>query len=123
MYRGERILSNPELRDRERVKKKKGEGDVDKMMCGRIRYLACKEYHCGSLQSTFSLKVIPTRIFIQLLGDFAYRRGKNHVNTISDVGKYTVGDRLYKMAGNVSITFIEPRSCFRCCHGKGISVT
>jgi len=34
---GERILNNPGLRDRERVRKQKGEGDVDKMVCGRIK--------------------------------------------------------------------------------------
>jgi hypothetical protein len=76
VYRGERILNNHELSDRETVREDKREADVDKMMCGRIRYLACKEYHRGLLQSTFSLKVILTRIFIQLLRDFAYRREK-----------------------------------------------
>jgi hypothetical protein len=101
--RGEGILSNPGLRVTERVRKRKEKGDVDKMVCGRIQYLAFKEYHCGLFGSTFSLKVISTRIFMQLLRDFAYRR-KTCVNTISVVRKYAVGDRLYKMAGNIRIT-------------------
>jgi hypothetical protein len=71
--RGERILCNIGLSDSQRVRKRKGEEDVDKMVCGRIGYLACMEYHCGSFQSTFSFKVIPTRTYMQRLRDFAYR--------------------------------------------------
>jgi hypothetical protein len=46
-------LINPGLRDREKLRKTKGEVDVDRMVGGRIQYLACKEYHCGSLKARF----------------------------------------------------------------------
>ena len=73
-------------------------GDVDKMVCGRIQYMTCKEYHCGSSESTFSLEVISTRSFMQLLRDFSYGR-KNRVNVISAVRKYAAGTYCIKLHG------------------------